>query len=190
MRDGVRHYRVSVTAKDGIGEWGLRMGASNVFRKDDYFRAWLLTKLVNAERAVLHHPWLEAFIARTRKGQLDEVIKESLKPKDSVNPDKDAKMAGDAILNLREHTVKRLFQRHLSQMSDAMSTQQSESLVRNLVEGIEWICDYCNFETAIAALSIPTGAELTLCAKCKRESRGLHTRAGGRGGGTWFLWWK
>ena len=37
------------------------------------------TKLVNAERASLHHPWLAAFIKKTRRGQLDDILTVLLK---------------------------------------------------------------------------------------------------------------
>lgn len=46
-------YRVALAAKDGVIMHPPYIPNPPIFNKDDYFRSWLLTKLVNAERAAM-----------------------------------------------------------------------------------------------------------------------------------------
>lgn len=45
-----------------------------MFQKDDFFRHWLMTKLINAERAAMYAPDFKSKLQRTRKDLLEEII--------------------------------------------------------------------------------------------------------------------
>ena len=90
-----------------------------------------MTKLVNGERASLHHPWLATFIKKTRRGQLDDILKDFVDQKKKKKSaalaalagssgggarlERDGSQAGDAIVATAQ-TVARLKKRNRSQV--------------------------------------------------------------------------
>eukprot|EP00026_Physarum_polycephalum_P006616 Phypoly_transcript_06665.p1 GENE.Phypoly_transcript_06665~~Phypoly_transcript_06665.p1 ORF type:complete len:315 (+),score=35.19 Phypoly_transcript_06665:647-1591(+) len=58
-------YRIEVACKNGVPPFGPQL-TQPLYAKDDYFRNFLLTKLVNGERAAYHAPAFRPKITRTR----------------------------------------------------------------------------------------------------------------------------
>jgi len=58
-------YRMEVACKNGVPPFGPQI-TQPLFAKDEYFKNFLLTKLVNAERAAYHAPAFRPKITRTR----------------------------------------------------------------------------------------------------------------------------
>jgi hypothetical protein len=129
--DGRDCYKVSVVSKRGVPAFGPPIGDSLVFASGPYFREWLLTKLVNAERASLHHPWLSNFIKKTRRGQLEDILKDFVdqhsKPttKSSSNKGDGAEPVGPIAATAQ--TVARLKKRNRSQVQSPQVINRATS---------------------------------------------------------------
>jgi hypothetical protein len=129
--DGRDCYKVSVVSKRGVPAFGPPVGDSLVFASGPYFREWLLTKLVNAERASLHHPWLSNFIKKTRRGQLEDILKDFVdqhsKPttKSSSNKGDGAEPVGPIAATAQ--TVARLKKRNRSQVQSPQVINRATS---------------------------------------------------------------
>lgn len=67
-------YRVSVCAKEGVKPYHPPNPHPPVFEKDDYFRNFLLTKVINSERAAMCAPDFAEKMQRSRAAQLKELI--------------------------------------------------------------------------------------------------------------------
>jgi hypothetical protein len=63
-------YRLSVCARRGVPEFGPLIPHNFFFQPDDFFRDFLRTKMVNAERAAMQSPYFARFTQRARRGQL------------------------------------------------------------------------------------------------------------------------
>lgn len=63
-------YRLQFARKEGVPEFLPQLPSPAVFDNGPDFREFLLTKLINAERAALKAPPFEKAIARTRSGLL------------------------------------------------------------------------------------------------------------------------
>lgn len=66
----VVNFKLSISCKDGVPLFGPDYPQSYSFPKGDRFRQFLLTKLINAERAALRAPTFAQKIKRTRKEAL------------------------------------------------------------------------------------------------------------------------
>jgi ankyrin repeat protein len=63
-------YRLSVCARRDVPEFGPLIPHNFFFQPDDFFRDFLRTKMVNAERAALQAPFFARYVQRARRGQL------------------------------------------------------------------------------------------------------------------------
>eukprot|EP01117_Protostelium_nocturnum_P008782 TRINITY_DN3149_c0_g1_i1.p1 TRINITY_DN3149_c0_g1~~TRINITY_DN3149_c0_g1_i1.p1 ORF type:complete len:695 (+),score=266.68 TRINITY_DN3149_c0_g1_i1:342-2426(+) len=68
------HYHISVASKIGTPPFGPLLHYGGVYKKDEQFRNFFLTKLINAERASFEAPSFAPKIRRTRKALLEEFI--------------------------------------------------------------------------------------------------------------------
>mmetsp|Transcript_2527 Transcript_2527/g.4130 ORF Transcript_2527/g.4130 Transcript_2527/m.4130 type:complete len:875 (+) Transcript_2527:39-2663(+) len=173
-------YKVSIVRKQGVPQFGPPIGDSLVFVSGPYFREWLLTKLVNAERASLHHPWLAAFIKKTRRGQLDDILTDFVDQRKKESKSSHAAPAESIVATAQ--TVARLKKRNRSQQqtpqaiarsgSASSSGSYSNATAERLDGNIDWICDQCNKEAALYKVMIATGVHVTLCQACA-DSKGV-----------------
>eukprot|EP00026_Physarum_polycephalum_P007007 Phypoly_transcript_07060.p1 GENE.Phypoly_transcript_07060~~Phypoly_transcript_07060.p1 ORF type:complete len:277 (+),score=24.77 Phypoly_transcript_07060:811-1641(+) len=69
----VVNFKISISCKEGVIPFGPDYPQSYSFPKGDRFRQFLLTKLINAERAALHAPIFAQKIKRTRKEALQMI---------------------------------------------------------------------------------------------------------------------
>lgn len=192
--DGRDCYKVSVVSKRGVPQFGPPVGESLVFASGPYFREWLLTKLVNAERASLHHPWLSNFIKKTRRGQLEDILKDFVDQHSKPTTKSSSKTDGNEPVGpiaATAQTVARLKKRNRSQVqspqtinrgtssssgvaASALNSHSAPAAVPTVagakferLDGtIDWICDQCQKRVAVYKVMVATGAQLTLCAPC------------------------
>jgi RAP1 GTPase activating protein 1 len=66
-------YRLAVTRKEGVPPFGPELPHPSIFQKNHYFREFLFSKLINAERAALHAPDFKYKVERTRTLLLEGV---------------------------------------------------------------------------------------------------------------------
>lgn len=69
-------YKLTIIGKDGVRRWKPLMPTPPIFERSPAFREFLLTKLVNAERAAYHAPAFGKKITRTRQTILANLISE------------------------------------------------------------------------------------------------------------------
>lgn len=69
--DGTRRYRVAVTARDDVPFFGPTLPIPSIFRGDQNFRNFLLTKLINAENSSYKAQKFSALSARTRASLIE-----------------------------------------------------------------------------------------------------------------------
>jgi RAP1 GTPase activating protein 1 len=69
-------YRVAVCYKDGVEVCGPGIPASGLFEKGEDFRVWLLTKMINCERASYSAPGFAKAMERTRFSLLQALHEE------------------------------------------------------------------------------------------------------------------
>ncbi|XP_078593612.1 uncharacterized protein LOC144871709 isoform X2 [Branchiostoma floridae x Branchiostoma japonicum] len=69
-------YKVSVVSRDEVSPYGPPLTERHIFSNDSTFREWLLTKIVNGERACYSSPKLASMRERTRRHLLDELVKD------------------------------------------------------------------------------------------------------------------
>lgn len=67
-------YKVSVTSKEGVPEFGPPLPSPPVFTLGEVFRDFLLSKIINAERATVNGPWFRSKRQYTRKALLDIIV--------------------------------------------------------------------------------------------------------------------
>jgi len=75
----VVNFKLSISSKEGVPPFGPDYPQSYSFQKGDRFRQFLLTKLINAERAALHAPIFAQKIKRTRKEALQMMYSDFVK---------------------------------------------------------------------------------------------------------------
>jgi hypothetical protein len=105
-----RRYRMVIANKTGVDPYPPFLPDPPIFDKDDYFRDFLLVKLINAERASMHGPEFKPKLMRTARETLEEVSKQF---QHSIGKKKRPKKASVALPNLvisepsllAEHTV-------------------------------------------------------------------------------------
>eukprot|EP01114_Cavostelium_apophysatum_P020821 TRINITY_DN7085_c0_g1_i1.p1 TRINITY_DN7085_c0_g1~~TRINITY_DN7085_c0_g1_i1.p1 ORF type:complete len:1111 (-),score=277.32 TRINITY_DN7085_c0_g1_i1:60-3392(-) len=73
-------YKVAFASRTGVKPFGPLL-KGNIFKRDEAFRSFLLTKLINGERAALRSPVFRQKLERTRKELLADMVKTHLKPK-------------------------------------------------------------------------------------------------------------
>ena len=71
--DGRTHYRLAIACKPGVPAFGPPI-AHSIYAPDASFRAFLLAKLINAERAAYSAPAFATPIRRTRQLTLDALV--------------------------------------------------------------------------------------------------------------------
>ena len=92
--EGEECFKVALCTRTGVPQFGPPLPCPPIFKKDQYFREFLLTKrehlffssskqanvlllaVVNGERAVLHCPFIASKMRRTRQMQLEYITKE------------------------------------------------------------------------------------------------------------------
>jgi hypothetical protein len=77
-------YKIAVANKKGVQPYGPFIPQPNVFLKGSETRQFLLTKLINAERAALHAPSFKEKMARTRSGHLKTIYNDLLLRVESI----------------------------------------------------------------------------------------------------------
>ncbi|XP_050477240.1 uncharacterized protein LOC126867115 isoform X4 [Bombus huntii] len=70
----VTRYEVSVATRDEVGAYKPYLWEQNVFKKGPMFREWLLTKIVNGERASYSAPKFAKMQERTRTQMLEDIV--------------------------------------------------------------------------------------------------------------------
>jgi len=106
--DGCAQYKVAIARKEGIPSFGPQLPPSALVRKDEDGRRWMLTKLINAERAALRSPTFQNKFTNVRKFQLQYILQ-------------DAKLADE-----RQHTLDVL------QQTTKFSRSQLEQMLKQL----------------------------------------------------------
>lgn len=67
-------YEVSVVTRDEVGAYKPYLWEQSVFDKGPMFREWLLTKIVNGERASYSAPKFARMQERTRSQMLEDIV--------------------------------------------------------------------------------------------------------------------
>ncbi|XP_031831114.1 rap GTPase activating protein radish isoform X2 [Nomia melanderi] len=70
----VTRYEVSVVTRDEVGAYKPYLWEQNVFEKGPMFREWILTKIVNGERASYSAPKFARMQERTRSQLLEDIV--------------------------------------------------------------------------------------------------------------------
>jgi RAP1 GTPase activating protein 1 len=70
---GQRYYRLAVVSKDGVPEFGPPLPANGLYKKDEAFKTFFYSKLLNAEKASYAAPILGNKLTRTRTALLKDV---------------------------------------------------------------------------------------------------------------------
>ena len=74
-KEGKPGYRVAFSSRDGVPSYGPIIPKPAIFGSEGgYLRDFLLTKLINGERAALHSEFLIRKMTKTRTGYLEELI--------------------------------------------------------------------------------------------------------------------
>lgn len=72
-------FRLAISRKDGVPDFGPPLPSPPVFQKNHYFREYLFAKLINAERAALQSPDFRFKMERTRSLLLQSICDHFLK---------------------------------------------------------------------------------------------------------------
>ncbi|PRP80563.1 hypothetical protein PROFUN_11876 [Planoprotostelium fungivorum] len=78
--DSTTTYKVTFARKEGVPNFGPPLPKESLFEKNDDFRHWLLTKLINAERASYQAAGFKYKIERTKQELLTQLVS-SFNPK-------------------------------------------------------------------------------------------------------------
>lgn len=74
-KEGKPGFRVAFSSREGVPNFGPILPKPAIFSADGgYFRDFLLTKLINGERASLHSQFLINKMTKTRQGYLEELM--------------------------------------------------------------------------------------------------------------------
>ena len=71
---GETHYRIAFANKAGVRPYGPFLPENSIFSKSSEFRDFLLTKLINAERAAMYSNHFKAKLITTRKIHLTNIV--------------------------------------------------------------------------------------------------------------------
>lgn len=71
--DGKKYYRTATAWKDGVTPFGPSVSPNHLFSTGDEFRTYLLTKMINGERAAYTAPGFAKAMTRTREQMLLEL---------------------------------------------------------------------------------------------------------------------
>jgi len=77
-------YKMAIACKEGVRPFGPAMPFPAIFPADDIFREFLLTKLINGERAALNAPVFLQKIMRTRAALYTAIILNSSSPRSPI----------------------------------------------------------------------------------------------------------
>eukprot|EP00794_Sanderia_malayensis_P011333 gene11333-12518_t len=83
-----KQYEVSVVSKSLVLPFGPPL-PNGFFSKDDNFRDWIMTKIVNGERASYRSPKFASMQERTKKQMLNELINDQISNESLVTKTKD-----------------------------------------------------------------------------------------------------
>lgn len=79
-KEGRPGYRLAVASRKGVPPFGPLMPKPAIFPAEGlYFRDFLLTKILNGERASLHSPFLASKMRKTRQNHLQHLVDKFLK---------------------------------------------------------------------------------------------------------------
>eukprot|EP01113_Clastostelium_recurvatum_P022710 TRINITY_DN2718_c0_g1_i1.p1 TRINITY_DN2718_c0_g1~~TRINITY_DN2718_c0_g1_i1.p1 ORF type:complete len:1266 (-),score=329.83 TRINITY_DN2718_c0_g1_i1:7-3804(-) len=68
------YYRISCARKEAVPSFPPLVPCPSLFEKGEYFRQFLLTKVINAERASYTVPHFNSRIVRTRRGMIQDLV--------------------------------------------------------------------------------------------------------------------
>lgn len=68
--EGATRYRLQVARKENVNEFGPDLPSPSTFENDEHFRDFLLSKIVNGEKASMECPTFQTKLQRTRSGLL------------------------------------------------------------------------------------------------------------------------
>eukprot|EP01090_Pellita_catalonica_P004197 TRINITY_DN14042_c0_g1_i1.p1 TRINITY_DN14042_c0_g1~~TRINITY_DN14042_c0_g1_i1.p1 ORF type:complete len:212 (-),score=29.48 TRINITY_DN14042_c0_g1_i1:41-676(-) len=74
LETGETGYQLAMAARDNVPKFGPPLPCPPYFKKDDFFVQFLLAKIVNAEKATLHSPYIASKMRRTRQLQLHHLL--------------------------------------------------------------------------------------------------------------------
>lgn len=74
-KTGTTHYRLAVASHAGTTPYGPRIPAPAVFPKGPEFRSFLLTKIINSERAALTAPAFQARLQKVKETYMSSMLK-------------------------------------------------------------------------------------------------------------------
>ncbi|XP_033320930.1 rap GTPase activating protein radish isoform X2 [Megalopta genalis] len=74
IKGKITRYEVSVVTRDEVGAYKPYLWIQNVFEKGPMFREWILTKIVNGERASYSAPKFARMQERTRGQMLEDIV--------------------------------------------------------------------------------------------------------------------
>eukprot|EP01103_Thecamoeba_quadrilineata_P017213 TRINITY_DN6008_c0_g1_i1.p1 TRINITY_DN6008_c0_g1~~TRINITY_DN6008_c0_g1_i1.p1 ORF type:complete len:594 (+),score=96.42 TRINITY_DN6008_c0_g1_i1:48-1784(+) len=77
------HYRVCVGAKLGVQPFGPQITCNGIYKKSTEFRSFILTKILNGERAAMYAPDFKQTMQQTRKEALKGLVDQYSRPKKS-----------------------------------------------------------------------------------------------------------
>mmetsp|Transcript_13394 Transcript_13394/g.20188 ORF Transcript_13394/g.20188 Transcript_13394/m.20188 type:complete len:465 (+) Transcript_13394:3-1397(+) len=98
---GTTHYRLAIASKDGEHSFAPIIPNPPVFKKDERFRNFFFTKLINSERAAMYAPGFASKLHTTSRALLNEIAatythKVGLKkPKRKQQPERKKKLSKD-----------------------------------------------------------------------------------------------
>lgn len=72
------HYKLAIANKTGVPPYGPYLKYPPVYEKNDYFRDFLLSKLINSERAAMQSPDFKGKMIRTNKQLLADITKNGM----------------------------------------------------------------------------------------------------------------
>lgn len=71
---GITHYKMAVATRKGTRPFGPRLHYPAIFEKNDTFLRYLLTKIINSERAAFEAPAFKKKMNKTKESFLIEMI--------------------------------------------------------------------------------------------------------------------
>jgi len=72
--NGTTHYRVCVSRQSGVPEFGPHLNQFMFFEKNEFFREFLLTKVVNGNLATLRAPEMRKIFCKPKAAFLEELV--------------------------------------------------------------------------------------------------------------------
>lgn len=91
---GQTFYKVAIANKTGVPPYGPFLHVPSVYQKSNKFKDFLLTKLINSERAAMYAPDFKGKMIRTRKMLLETHAKEFIANAKNYKPEKSSSFLG------------------------------------------------------------------------------------------------